>query len=230
MPGFFKLAFALSLAANAAIGGFILYKLLSRTPPRPATYPAHRDSLFAELPVKRSSVVMVGDSLTDWAEWAELLQNPGVINRAVSGATSADAVRRIGSIVSARPAFIVLMIGFNDLDRGSAVEPVIANYREIFDMMSGPGWHTELIVQSVLPANHTLYPGPAKNRDIRQLNRRIAQLCRAPQCVFLNLHDSFSDADGSLDSRYTYDGVHLNGRGYRIWRDALQPLVGAGQR
>jgi hexosaminidase len=43
--------------------------------------------------------------------------------------------------------------------------------------------------------------------------------------VFIDLHSRFVDADGYLDPRYTNDGLHLTGEGYRLWRELLIPYV-----
>jgi hexosaminidase len=36
------------------------------------------------------------------------------------------------------------------------------------------------------------------------------------------LHSLFTDKEGKLNSRYTNDGLHLNGQGYLLWKSHLE--------
>ena len=48
-------------------------------------YNYQKRSHYAALPVHRSSIVFLGDSITDYGDWSEWLGNPRVINRGISG-------------------------------------------------------------------------------------------------------------------------------------------------
>ncbi|HKM18502.1 MAG TPA: GDSL-type esterase/lipase family protein, partial [Aliarcobacter sp.] len=62
------------------------------------------------------SIVMIGDSITDGAEWYELLQNSEVQNRGIGGDTTNGVLDRLNTInKSIKKAFI--MIGINDIGR-----------------------------------------------------------------------------------------------------------------
>ena len=49
-------------------------------------YNFQRRSLFEKLPVTSKDIVFLGNSITDGGEWNELLANPRVKNRGISGA------------------------------------------------------------------------------------------------------------------------------------------------
>ncbi len=225
-----KPVLVLSLALNVVGMGLAVYKLVSRQPPQPNTYPSARDSLFAELTPAPGAVVMLGASLNDWAEWNELLGDHRVINRGVSGATSAEVRARLPAILQAGVAQIFLLVGLNDLGRGGTINDVIANHREMATMVREHGSGTELVVQSIFPVNEAMYRGLASNRQIVELNRALANLCREEGLRFIDLHADLVDEGGGLDADYTFDGVHLNGRGYRIWRDRIHPFVVTAER
>jgi lysophospholipase L1-like esterase len=58
---------------------------------------------------------------------------------------------------------------------------------------------------------------------IRELNRRLAGLASA-KVGFIDINAGLAGA-GGLKPELTYDGVHLNGEGYRIWRDEISKSV-----
>lgn len=75
-----------------------------------------------------ATVVALGDSLTDDLQsWAEILrhllalQRPDdqivVVNQGISGDTSAAALRRLVPILTTQPAWIICMLGTNDVQR-----------------------------------------------------------------------------------------------------------------
>ena len=56
------------------------------------------------LPMDSRTIVMLGNSITNGCEWAELLGNSNVVNRGISGDTVEGIQARLGSIIKAAPA------------------------------------------------------------------------------------------------------------------------------
>src|ERR1035437_634694 len=69
---------------------------------------------FAKMPGP-ADVVMLGDSITEWSDWRELLPNADVINRGIRGDTSDGVLERLPEVIRRNPRIVVLMIGVNDL-------------------------------------------------------------------------------------------------------------------
>lgn len=42
--------------------------------------------------------------------------------------------------------------------------------------------------------------------------------------IYLNLRDAFLE-NGILSNRFTSDGLHLNGSGYLLWRQQVDPIM-----
>ncbi|MGC1395645.1 MAG: G-D-S-L family lipolytic protein, partial [Coleofasciculaceae cyanobacterium] len=57
------------------------------------------------------------------------------------------------------------------------------------------------------------------------LNDKIKGLTQAFSFQYINLFPAFLDKDNQLDIQYTSDGVHLNGRGYLVWKDIIEKYV-----
>jgi lysophospholipase L1-like esterase len=171
-----------------------------------------------------ASVVMVGDSLTDGAEWRELFPGVGIVNRGIDGDTADGVLERIGAIVALRPAKAFVMIGINDFVAGRSVDAVLRSYGRIIAALRESG--AEVFVQSTLMCNAAKAAWTAcaaANEKVAQLNARLAAP-GAKGVTFIDLNRKLAGAAG-LKSELTFDGVHLNGEGYRLWRDAISPYV-----
>ena len=62
--------------------------LIAQPPVRSANqdkYYVRRATHFDDLPVYRNDIIMLGNSLTDGAEWNELFRNPHIKNRGIIG-------------------------------------------------------------------------------------------------------------------------------------------------
>ncbi|MBC7470900.1 MAG: hypothetical protein H7322_16380 [Ramlibacter sp.] len=193
-------------------------------PAERSSYWRERSSLFRTLP-GRADIVMVGDSLTDGAEWAELFPQQHIVNRGIDGDTSAGVLARLDDILEARPRQAFLMIGINDFaDAKREVDAVFADYRAIVERLRQAG--VQVVVQSTLPCNATkaAWKSCASiNGKIAQLDARLATLASS-RVRFVDLRPVLA-ADGNLKDEFTYDGVHLNGDGYRRWQHAIAPFM-----
>ena len=157
-------------------------------------------------------VVMLGDSLTDLAEWPELL-GPTVANRGISGDTTGGLRQRLKASVPASARTVVIMIGTNDLKPANwRLEDSVANVSAILDGLKG----RRVILQSVL------YTADAKqNARIDRLNQAYARLCVPGRCEWLDLNPIVAP-QGRLTSADSLDGRHLTGLAYQRWAAALR--------
>ena len=188
------------------------------------TYYLQRESHFQQLPSPPHSVVFLGNSISDGAEWQELFPDVAALNRGISGDIAQGILDRLPTVLKAHPAKIFLLIGVNDLARGSRVEDIAAVYSRILETARSQSPETEVFVQSVLPVNASfgkfsthVDKGPA----ILALNRELQSLAAAFEYPYLDLHTAFSDAGGRLNARYTNDGLHLSGSGYLLWKSLI---------
>ena len=189
----------------------------------PSSYWLEKKAFFETFGA-RTSVVMVGDSLTDGAEWGEMFPGIAVANRGVDGDTTAGVLRRLEGIVSvhARKAFV--MIGINDFKEDRSVEAVFRDYRGIVSRLSESG--TKVFIQSTLLCNEAKagwISCAAIQGRIRELNRRLAGLASA-DVAFIDINAGLA-GPGGLKAELSYDGVHLNGEGYRIWKTEISKFV-----
>ena len=189
-------------------------------------YWRERVSLFNTI-THRAEVVMIGDSLTDGAEWHELFPRHNIANRGIDSDTTDGVLARLGDILAAKPQLAFVMIGINDFaDAHRSVAAVWANYQQIVKRLESSG--IKVVVVSTLPC-HTV-KGAWKscgsyNSKIRVLNTRLARLSGS-RVTFLDLWPVLV-AGGNLRAEFTFDGIHLNGNGYQQWKKAMAPFMPA---
>src|SRR5690348_11177372 len=75
-------------------------------------------SLFSVYPERKINIVMLGDSLTYFVNWNELLGRMDVANRGLTYQTSSGILELADSVVSLKPKLCFIMIGINDLRQG----------------------------------------------------------------------------------------------------------------
>ena len=137
----------------------------------PAGYYLLRMDLFAATPLAAGDIVFLGDSLTEGAEWNELFPDLPVRDRGISGDTTAGVLQRLGTITSARPAAVFLLIGTNELGPALDPAPSLARQREILARIRRESPDTRVFVQSLLPR------AVAYRERVESYNAALREIC-----------------------------------------------------
>ena len=183
------------------------------------SYLDFKADLFARSKL-RPEIVMLGNSLTEMGTWDELLEGLSVANRGIGGDDSAGVLKRLPEVLGRHPRVICLEIGSNDLEKEIPTERVIENIRAITDVASQAG---SLIILQSVPFVVAGYR-PDINGAVKSLNDRLRDLTNGAQIRFFDLNAILADGD-TLDPRNSFDGEHLNVRGYLLWIAALTPVL-----
>jgi len=190
----------------------------------------HKKSHFELLPDTEREIIFLGDSITDWCRWSELFQNLNIKNRGIGGDRTDDVLLRLDEIISSSPDKIFIMIGINDLSQGVDVPDIVRNYKKIIQIISDKSPGTKIYIQSLLPVNRQLlakfYPkSKITGENIRRLNNFLVDLSSEYQLDYINLYALFKGDEDQLDEKFTYDGLHLRGEGYLIWKSFIEQDV-----
>ncbi|MBL7938583.1 MAG: hypothetical protein JNL43_04410 [Flavobacteriales bacterium] len=170
----------------------------------------HRADIYTELPMDSTSIVLFGDSHFEYFPAAEMLDLPNIKNRGISGQTVQDLIARSAEIVEAEPRTIVLCIGINDINRGRSLNDVARDVEQLIDLLHDGSPHTKLLVLSLPPNGH-----PTSQAKLVEHNAWLRKACARRGIEFLDITTPLT-RDGLLDPGCTYDGLHLNAKGYRI--------------
>jgi len=205
------------------LGGFAYVKAKIQTGNTVGVYNS-RVNHFKNLDMPSDAIVMLGNSLTQFCEWNELLENPKMVNRGIAGDMTGGMLLRLEEITQHQPSKIFLMIGINDLGVRSKDE-ILKNYEAIVKFISEKTPSTQLYLQSILPTNNSLRKSGKSNSDIVFLNEKINEIAQKMDLKYINLHPLFLDNNGALDERFTQDGIHLDEAGYQVWKKELKKYI-----
>lgn len=174
------------------------------------------------LSIDSTSIVFAGTSITEGFPVTEMFQSLNVKNRGIYGNETYHLIQRIDKIMEAHPRKIFLEIGVNDFSVSHlSADSVFANYRVILEKITSISPRTVPIVQLLFPTSMTYsycLPG------INSLNEKLKQYCNQRHIAVVDLYTPFCK-NGQLDSTLTYDGIHLNARAYRLWKEKINTLV-----
>ena len=168
------------------------------------------------------SYIFLGDSLTEGGNWNELLPGKTVLNFGVGGNTTLDILTRISQLDAYPDNDLYFMAGINDLGNGREPDEIIVTYGEIIDHLLRQSPDRKVFLLSLLPVSFEFSQHSSLSiANILKLNDLIHSLSLQLKLSFINLFNLFSDKNGIMQEKYTYDGLHLNLEGYKCWSDLL---------
>jgi lysophospholipase L1-like esterase len=175
--------------------------------------------------------IFLGDSMTNLGDWSDDFRHE-IANFGVRGNETTDVIARVPSVTRRHPDTIFFMVGTNDALRGRDLDRSVNAFIQTVQLLRQQNPHAAIYVETVLPVtDRVVSPNPliqgrvAEVNDwINRFNQRIAALADNRSVFLLNLHDDFL-RDGQLVPEYTIDGIHLNARGYWVWRGDTLPLL-----
>lgn len=184
-------------------------------------------SVLDILPQDQGDIIFLGDSLTAGVDWTKLFGDIRIRNMGIGMDYTVWLLQRLDRITKLKPSKLFIMVGIADLNNLYVnMDTIIENYRTIINTVSESSPETKIYFQSVLPKQGYASSYLSLNDDIIKLNHLLEQLCTEYDFVtFIDLHTLFKTLDNQLNPDYTYDGGHLNGKGYLVWKSAIEAYV-----
>lgn len=191
-------------------------------------YWEQRVSLFDKLPVVPGDIVFLGNSITDGGEFNELFDIENAKNRGISGDVIDGVQERLSQVTDGKPAKIFLLIGINDISHDIPTERLAGRYERLVKEIREKCPDTELYVQSIMPINNDFrrYKNlKGREKEIPALNEKIQEIAGKYGATYIDLWPALADEKGKLNTKYTNDGLHLTGPGYKAWSAAIRDYV-----
>jgi len=172
---------------------------------------------------KTPRVVFLGDSITDGWRLTEYFSGRDFVNRGISGQITGEMLgRMMADVIDLKPAAVLVLAGTNDIARGVAVGTIKNNLTMIAELAEAH--QSRPIFASILPVSDyhknvnprfamTLRRPPA---TILALNNWLRQFCAQHGYVYVDYFSAMADSAGYLQADLADDGLHPNGKGYRV--------------
>jgi acyl-CoA thioesterase I len=150
-------------------------------------------------------------------------------NLCVSGATAEDVLRRqLDQGISAKPNFVTLGIGINDVGLGIPVEEFAANYDSILTRLKTETNAAVLIVNIPDVSQAPAVPASLRaehHASIVVFNQRIAEIALRHGVTALDIYSATRETLSSHPEFFSADGFHPSDKGYEVWAGRMWPAI-----
>jgi lysophospholipase L1-like esterase len=173
---------------------------------------------------ERPRVVFLGDSITDlWRLNEYYGSDRDFVNRGISGQITDEMLARMkADVIDLKPRLVLVLGGINDIGRGIAAGAIENNLTMIADLAEAH--HVQPMFASLLPVSdyhqdmnpqyaRTAHLPPAK---ILEVNGWLRSFCEQRHYPYVDYYAALVDKSGFLGAELADDGLHPNGRGYRL--------------
>jgi lysophospholipase L1-like esterase len=190
---------------------------------RPGIYELKKNQ-FETFKTSKKDIIFLGNSITDYFEWNEYFDNEYIRNRGIAGDVTFGVLERLDPIIQGQPKKVFILIGINDISRNVPATVVIGNIQKMADRIQAGSPKTKIYIHTLLPVNNSFTPRAHFNKDeqIAQVNEGIRKMGKDNKVTIIDFHNKFLDAEGKLEASLTYDGLHLNMKGYERWGKILK--------
>jgi lysophospholipase L1-like esterase len=170
-----------------------------------------------------STILLLGDSITESFPHADLLSDYTIDNAGVFGDTTELVLLRLErDVLQKNPSAIFLLIGTNDMASGFSNGRTLRNIDAILRRCRKAFPSRRIFLQSILPTRN-LEDRPMTR--IEFLNLQLRRLARLHSTDYLDIGTLFVNSHGVIDERFSDDGLHLTAAAYRLWAAAIQTIM-----
>jgi lysophospholipase L1-like esterase len=177
---------------------------------------------------KKGKVLFVGSSsIRGWRTLQKDFPSIYTINRGFGGSHLEDVNFYAPQIVFPyKPDLIVLYAGENDIVAGKSIETVFNDFKVFASLVRKKLPKSRLIVVS-------LKPSPARREfapKFKELNSLLkTETEKDEHLLFVDVWTPMSDGKGEpKEDIFLGDKLHMNAKGYEIWRETLFPKIKSG--
>ncbi len=151
-----------------------------------------------------------------------------IISRGFGGSNMNDVLHHLDTLVlKHKPRAVLLYEGDNDVSQGVDTDTIISTFKAAFDRIHAQDASVRIYVLSAKPSisRLTLWP------DMVVVNQRLEALAaKDKRITYIDVATPMLNANGSPNEwLFVSDMLHMNQRGYDIWRDTVAPILIAAE-
>jgi lysophospholipase L1-like esterase len=207
-------------------------------------YARHADVLRVKNKIN-PEVVLIGDSITHFwggepkarlangpASWQSTFGKYRTLNLGFGWDRIQNVLWRLdhGELHSLHPRVIVIHIGTNNTSdtrnaRSNSPAEIAEGVAAILKRIRAKAPEARIILMAVFPREQK--PDHPRRTQIKEINQLLAPLGALPGITFVDIGPQMLGADGMMSKEIMGDFCHPTEQGYRIWGNALVPLIAA---
>jgi lysophospholipase L1-like esterase len=175
-------------------------------------------------------LVFLGDSLVQgWSEqprWKEHYAKLGAVNLGVGGDGTAQLLYRIekGILDGLNPKVVVLSVGVNNVWPGFNAEDTVKGIQAVIAAIQAKAPGAKVLLVSHW---HFFDKGDGGSRKrVDTINAALRTFADGRKVRLLDISESLLKPGRELDLKfYAGDKLHLSAEGYRLWAEAMDPVL-----
>ena len=181
---------------------------------------------------EKVDLLMIGDSITHGWEgkgkkvWDEYYARRNAFNIGFSGDRTEQVIWRLqhGEIEGISPRLAVVMIGTNNTGhRQDPPKQTAAGIKAILGELKKRTPKTKVLLLAIFPR------GEKSDDKLRKINDATNEIIKdyanEKTVFFLDINNVFLTDDGTLTKEVMPDRLHPHESGYRMWAEAMEPMV-----
>jgi lysophospholipase L1-like esterase len=178
-------------------------------------------------PEEKGGIIFIGSSsIRMWSSLAEDFPKHRVANHGFGGSMISDSIQYVDRIVTPYSARLVVMYaGGNDINAGKSAETVATDFKTFVEKVRSKQPDVPISFISIAP-NPKRW---SQIETVKKANALIAEYCaKTPSLKFIDVFSQMLGPDGQpKPDIYLEDQLHMNPKGYVIWKDIVGPELGA---
>jgi len=181
-------------------------------------------------PPPQNAIVFIGaSSIVRWnlkESFPEL--GAQAINRGFGGSLAADSTRYADRVVIPyKPRMVVFYAGDNDVEANHTPQQIADDFAAFERKVHAALPETQIVFISIKPSIRR-FPWI---EQIKGANALVKQYCAThPHLTFVDIVPQMLGPDGKPRKELLVeDGLHMTPAGYKIWNDALRPILQASR-
>jgi lysophospholipase L1-like esterase len=193
--------------------------------------PRH-ESKLEEPGREQARLLFLGDSITQGWEnagrevWDEHYAPIGAFNLGFSGDRTENVLWRLqhGEVDGLNPELVILMIGTNNTGhRQDPPECTAKGISMILDELNELLPDSKILLLAIFPREAS--PDGSLRQRNEEINHLIAEFSDDRRVYFENINDAFLMDQGVLTEEVMPDMLHPEEYGYRLWAEAMDPIL-----
>ena len=186
----------------------------------------------AEARQGNAQLAFIGDSITQGWEtvgqevWQKYYAHRQSINLGFSGDRTEHVIWRLqhGNLASVHPQVAVLLIGTNNTGHlRQSPEEVAAGVERILDVLAERSPETRILLLGVFPRG--ALPDDLDRLNNVAINQYLRRMDDDRRVFYRDIGHIFLDERGALSQELMPDYLHLSPSGYRLWAEAMEPIL-----
>jgi lysophospholipase L1-like esterase len=180
---------------------------------------------YENTPWEKGGVVFTGSSsIRLWHTLEKDFPKANIINTGFGGSQTHELILYLDELViSFEPKKVFIYVGENDINAGKSVRQIINEYGVIMERVSASNQEVAFYFIGVKPSPSRW----DKKGQMEALNAEIQKIAESKENVtYIDVWTKMFDKEGNHNEKFfVEDRLHMNAKGYKIWKKAVKPYL-----